>query len=81
MPKGRAGFSFSLRGEDLWGDYAVLSKDQLGRRTNLLEPEKSLMLRKATQQIAHKGGETFRDGIGRIQRASRLDRRGYAGGY
>ena len=60
--KGKGGFQLSLRGEDLWGDYAVLSKDQLGRRTNLLEPEKSLMLRKATQQIAHKGGKRFATG-------------------
>ena len=60
--KGKGGFQLSLRGEDLWGDYAVLTKDQLGRRTNLLEPEKSLLLRKATQQIAHKGGKRFATG-------------------
>ena len=57
--KGKGGFQLSLRGEDLRGDYAVLTKDQLGRRVNLLEPEKSLLLRKATQELAHKGGKRF----------------------
>ena len=40
-------------------DYAALTRDNLGRRVNLVEPDESLLLLKATGQIAHDGGMRF----------------------
>jgi len=57
---GKAGFKLSLRGEDPEADYFVLTREAFGRRTNPLEPDRSLMLLKATTQIAHEGGQRFK---------------------
>src|SRR5215831_2614799 len=38
---GKGGFKLSLRGEDPAWDFAVLSRDQTGRRVNPLEPDAS----------------------------------------
>src|ERR1043165_9617013 len=56
---GKAGFKLSLRGEDPEFDYNALTRDAFGRRTNLEEPERSLILLKPTGQIAHEGGLRF----------------------
>src|SRR5438132_5425565 len=56
---GKGGFKLSLRGEDPAWDYAVLTRDNFGRRTNPLRPDDSLLLRKATGTIAHEGGRRF----------------------
>src|SRR5262249_23646509 len=48
---GKGGFKLSLRGEDPNWDFSVLSHDQTGRRINLLQPEQSLILLKATMQV------------------------------
>lgn len=56
---GKGGFKLSLRGEDAGLDWAVLTREQEGRRVNLVEPEKSLILLKATGSIAHEGGTRF----------------------
>src|SRR6516225_1994154 len=53
---GKGGFKLSLRGEDPSWDFSVLSHDQTGRRINLLQPEQSLILLKATMQVPHEGG-------------------------
>ena len=37
----------------------AMTRDQGGRRVNLIEPEKSLLLLKATASIAHEGGRRF----------------------
>ena len=57
---GKGGFKLSLRGEDPNNDYLALTRDASARRTNPLEPDKSLILLKATAQIAHEGGLRFR---------------------
>src|SRR3954454_3206466 len=57
---GKAGFKLSLRGEDAVFDYNALTRDAFGRRTNPQEPERSLILLKATGQIAHEGGQRFK---------------------
>ena len=57
--RGKGGFQISLRGQDPVGDYKVLTRDWSSRRTNLSEPDQSLMLLKPTQQIAHEGGKRF----------------------
>jgi hypothetical protein len=59
---GKGGFKLSLRGEDPETDFLVLTRDQFGRRTQPLDPEQSLVLLKATAQIAHEGGQRFQTG-------------------
>src|SRR5205085_10996826 len=49
---GKGGFKLSRRGEDPAWDYAVLTRDNLGRRINALSPDDSLILRKPTATIA-----------------------------
>lgn len=56
---GKAGFKLSLRGQDPSLDHAALVRDQLGRRVDLMVPERSLLLLKATMQQAHEGGRRF----------------------
>ena len=55
----RVAFKLSLRGQDPDLDWLALTRDQGGRRVNLIEPEKSLILLKATGAIAHEGGKRF----------------------
>lgn len=56
---GKGGFKLSLRGGDPDYDFAALVQDQFGRRVNLVAPEESLLLLKATQAVAHEGGKRF----------------------
>lgn len=57
---GKGGFKLSLRGQDPAFDHASLTKDESRRRVNLLEPESSLILQKASGQAAHQGGVRFK---------------------
>ena len=59
-PKGKDGFRLSLRGFDPTVDYASLTRDAFGRRTNSLAPDDSLVLNKGLARISHKGGVRFR---------------------
>jgi hypothetical protein len=56
---GKGGFKLSLRGDDPDFDFAALTRDQFGRRINVVEPDKSLLLIKALAQVAHEGGRRF----------------------
>jgi hypothetical protein len=56
---GKGGFKLSLRGQDPDLDWQALTRDQAGRRVNLLQPENSLILLKATASLAHEGGQRF----------------------
>ena len=56
---GKAGFKLSLRGQDPDLDYAALTREEFGRRTNPLEPAQSLVLLKATTTLTHEGGKRF----------------------
>src|SRR5688572_22780418 len=56
---GKGGFRLSLRGENPRDDFAALTRDLWGRRTNVLEPEGSLILQKATGALPHEGGVRF----------------------
>ena len=60
--RGKGGFQISLRGQDPAGDYTVLTRDWLGRRTNPSLPDQSLLLLKPTMQVAHEGGRRFEIG-------------------
>lgn len=56
---GKGGFKLSLRGEDPAQDFLTLTREQAGRRINPLDPEASLILRKATLAVSHAGGLRF----------------------
>lgn len=57
--RGKGGFQISLRGQDPAGDFQVLTRDWQARRTNTSAPDQSLVLLKATMQVAHEGGRRF----------------------
>ncbi|HEV2494217.1 MAG TPA: DUF1549 domain-containing protein [Terriglobia bacterium] len=56
---GKNGFKLTLRGYDPETDYYTLTHQALARRTDRLEPAKSLILLKPTLTIAHGGGRRF----------------------
>jgi hypothetical protein len=56
---GKGGFRLSLRGQDPTFDLRALGRDQFGRRIDRLQPDESLILKKATMQVAHEGGRRF----------------------
>lgn len=62
MVQGRGGFRLSLFGYLPAADHDQLLKDASGRRVNLVHPENSLFLLKATGQVPHEGG--MRTGVG-----------------
>jgi hypothetical protein len=59
-PTGKNGFRLSLRGFDPQQDLVVLTREAAGRRINLLQPGESLILKKATAQVPHLGGQRIR---------------------
>jgi hypothetical protein len=56
---GKNGFALTLRGYDPEADYETLTRQAAGRRVNVLEPAKSLMLLKPTETVPHMGGKRF----------------------
>jgi hypothetical protein len=54
---GKGGFKLTLRGYDPELDYDVLTRQTLGRRVALSNPENSLILQKPTFGIPHGGGK------------------------
>jgi Protein of unknown function (DUF1553)/Protein of unknown function (DUF1549) len=56
---GKGGFKLSLRGYDPAMDYFNIVKQDRGRRVELSEPGRSLVLAKPSGAIAHKGGIRF----------------------
>jgi hypothetical protein len=61
-PNGKNGFRLSLRGADPAADFLALTRDQLGRRADRLDPAESLMLRKGQGTMPHEGGVRWRTG-------------------
>src|SRR5439155_13933232 len=57
--QGKGGFRHSLIGYDPDKDYFALTREVHGRRINPVDPERSLLLLKATGQIEHGGGQRF----------------------
>ncbi len=55
-PSGKAGFRLSLRAYDKALDTETLIREFYNRRTNVEQPENSLLLRKPTMEVAHGGG-------------------------
>jgi hypothetical protein len=56
---GKGGFRLSLRGFDPAFDFASLTRDALGRRTDRHRPDESLILQKPTGRVPHEGGQRF----------------------
>jgi hypothetical protein len=56
---GKNGFKLTLRGYDPDTDYLTLTHQALARRTERIEPAKSLILLKPTLTIPHGGGKRF----------------------
>jgi hypothetical protein len=56
---GKGGFFLSLRGQDPAADWRELVTSEDGRRINLIEPDRSLVLLKATAEVPHGGGRRF----------------------
>jgi hypothetical protein len=54
--EGQNGFKLSLFGFEPADDYEYIAKEALGRRLSTSAPESSLLLLKATGQVAHGGG-------------------------
>ena len=53
---GQGGFKLSLLGYDPEADHEAITRELGGRRINLASPSASLLLRKPTRAVAHKGG-------------------------
>lgn len=53
---GKNGFHLSLFGYDISSDHTELTRELRGRRTNLSDPDTSLMLTKPLRMVSHKGG-------------------------
>ena len=56
---GKNGFKLTLRGYDPEVDYYTLTHQALARRTEVMEPARSLILLKPTLTIPHGGGKRF----------------------
>src|SRR5262249_14637763 len=57
--QGKGGFHLSLRGFDPAFDYLALTRETFGRRTDVIAPTESLVLKKATVRLPHQGGRRF----------------------
>ncbi len=75
---GQAGFKLSLFAMKPDADYAALTQDLDGRRIDLVKPEASLLLRKATRQTKHEGGRIFKKGSADYESLLGWIRRGVA---
>ncbi len=61
-PSGKGGFRLSLRGYDPPLDVLTLRTEFGGRRTNVSQPDESLLLRKPLMQTFHGGGQRLWEG-------------------
>jgi hypothetical protein len=60
--QGKGGFRLSLFGHAPELDFTALTREGLGRRVNVAEPDASLLLLKPTGQVPHEGGQRFTRG-------------------
>lgn len=61
-PSGKGGFRLSLRGYDSTVDLVTLRGEFFNRRSNVLDPDESLLLRKPLMEVAHGGGRRLHRG-------------------
>ena len=74
-PHGKNGFHLSLRGYDPEADFKTLTRDEMGRRTNRVVPEDSLILLKGGARAAS-GRRSLSVRRSCLSRGSWLDSRG-----
>jgi hypothetical protein len=60
--QGKGGFRLSLFGYAPEKDYLALTREARGRRIDLADPDRSLILRKPTARVSHGGGRRFAPG-------------------
>jgi hypothetical protein len=60
--QGRGGLNLSHFGSDRAHDFQAIARASGGRRVNVLDPDRSLVLLKATGQVPHEGGQRFAPG-------------------
>src|SRR4051794_6744165 len=65
--QGKGGFRLSLFGFEPHKDIAAITRDNMGRRLNPVEPDASLLLLKATGAVEHAGGARFSKGSWQYQ--------------
>ena len=58
---GQGGFKLSLFGSEPEADHAAITRQLSGRRIDRAEPTRSLLLRKPTRDLPHKGGRVLRE--------------------
>ena len=58
--RGQDGFRLSLFGFDPAGDFHRITREYPGRRIDVVEPDKSLLLEKSIGSVTHTGGELFK---------------------
>ncbi len=61
-PSGKGGFRLSLRAYDAPLDELTLIRESYNRRTNVQDPDQSLLLRKPLMEVAHGGGRRMKAG-------------------
>jgi hypothetical protein len=61
-PSGKGGFRLSLRGYDPNVDLVTLRGEFFNRRSSVLSPDESLLLRKPLMEVAHGGGRRLTPG-------------------
>lgn len=61
-PSGKGGFRLSLRGYDPAVDLVTLRGEFFNRRSNILNPDESLLLRKPLMEVAHGGARRLHNG-------------------
>ena len=59
---GKGGFKLSVFGFEPSKDWTAMVRDQLQRRVNFVQPDRSLLLLKPTMQIPHQGGLRLKKG-------------------
>ena len=73
--QGKSGFRLSLFGYEPAMDFADLTRDNLGRRVNVVKPDESLLLLEgAPARSPHEGGMRFGKDVVGVQRLPRVDR-------
>ncbi len=60
--QGRGGLNLSLFGHDPARDHATLTRNVLGRRVDVMNPDRSLLLLKPAGLVPHEGGLRFKAG-------------------
>ena len=74
-PSGKGGFRLSLRAFDKVLDSLTLIREDLGRRTNPVSPDESLLLAKPLMKVPHGGGLKLKKSDAAYSRAAAVDRR------